>query len=218
MELNEAFRRILGQHWRLILVALVLGAGVAVAIHRDDADEYLATTRFVIDAEDPTSQTESAAVADTAKAIATSPAQVARALKQIDAGGRDPAALGKEHITLRPLGTSGVLQISVVDRNAEVAAALADELARGVIAKRLDIRRGHLHDTVQRLETRIEQLTDRIAELRSAGGASLAEADLLVQRRSILETQHLSSARRPCRVRPSHRASCPTSCSGCCSA
>jgi capsular polysaccharide biosynthesis protein len=192
MELNEAFRRILGQHWRLILVALVLGAGVAVAIHRDDADEYLATTRFVIDAEDPTSQTESAAVADTAKAIATSPAQVAHALKQIDAGGRDPAELGKEHISLRPLGTSGVLQISVVDRNAEVAAALADELARGVIAKRLDIRRGHLHDTVQRLETRIEQLTDRIAELRSAGGASLAEADLLVQRRSILETQHLN--------------------------
>jgi hypothetical protein len=192
MELNEAGRRIFGQHWRLILLHVLLGAGVALAIHSDDVDMYRATTRFVIDAEDPTSQTESAAVGDTAKAIATSPAHVAAALRTLDLDGRDPIEIGTRHIEIRPLGTSGVLQLSVADPNREAATRLADELARGVIATRLQIKRGHLRTVSRRLETRIERLTDRIAELRVAGGTSLPEADLLVQRRSMLETQHMN--------------------------
>ena len=192
MELNEAVRRILGQHWRLILLHVLLGAGVALAIHWDDVDMYRATTRFVIDAEDPTSQTESAAVGDTAKAIATSPAQVAAGLRALGLDGRDPVEIGKRHIEIRPLGTSGVLQLAVTDPDREAAAQLADELARGVIATRLEIKRGQLRTVSRRLETQIERLTDRIAALRVAGGESLAEADLLVQRRSMLETQHLS--------------------------
>jgi capsular polysaccharide biosynthesis protein len=192
MELNDAARRILRQHKGLILACVLIGAALAVLAHRGDVAAYTATTRFVIDAEDPTSQTESAAVADTAKAIATSPSQVRRAIEALGLTGRDPVEIGTDRVALRPLGTSGVLRLSVSDRNPEAAAALADELARGVIAKRLDIKRGHLKESVTRLETKIEELTNRISELRLAGGDHIAEADLLVQRRSMLETQQLN--------------------------
>jgi capsular polysaccharide biosynthesis protein len=192
MELNEAARRIFGQHWRLILLHVLLGAGVALAIHSDDVDMYQATTRFVIDAEDPTTQTESAAVSDTAKAIATSPSQVRAALDEHGLTGRDPVEVGMRRVSLRPLGTSGVLQLSVTDPSREAAAALADELATGVIATRLEVKRGHLRETVRKLDRRIQQLTTRIGALRLAGGERLSEADLLVQRRSILETQQLN--------------------------
>jgi capsular polysaccharide biosynthesis protein len=192
MELNDAVRRILGQHWRLILACLLLGSAIAVAAHRSDVPTFTATTRFVIDAEDPTSQTESAAVADTAKAIATSPSQVRSALDELGIADRDPVEIGKRLVSLRPLGTSGVLQLSVTDPSREVARTLADELARGVIAKRLDLKRGHLRETVRRLDQRIQELTTRIATLRLAGGDQLSEADLLVQRRSIFETQQLN--------------------------
>jgi capsular polysaccharide biosynthesis protein len=192
MELNEAARRILWQHKGLILVFVLLGIAAALFAHRDDVATYTATTRFVIDAEDPTSQTESAAVADTAKAIATSPSQVRAALERFDAAGRDPVEIGKRHVQLRPLGTSGVLQLSVTDPEPKLATALADELARRVIAKRLDIKRGHLRETVKQLDAKIEALTERIGTLRLAGPDSMSEADLLVQRRSIFETQQLN--------------------------
>jgi capsular polysaccharide biosynthesis protein len=192
MELQDAVRRILGRHWRLILICVLLGAAIAVVAHRDDVATYTATTRFVIDAEDPTSQTESAAVADTAKAIATSPSQVEAALDELGLSGRDPVEIGKKRVSLRPLGTSGVLQLSITDPSREAAVALADELATGVIAKRLEVKRGHLRQTVRRLDRRIQQLTTRISDLRLAGGEHISEADLLVQRRSIFETQQLN--------------------------
>jgi capsular polysaccharide biosynthesis protein len=192
MELNEAVRRILWQHKGLILGLVLLGAAAALFAHRNDVPTYTATTRFVIDAEDPTSQTESAAVADTAKAIATSPSQVGEALERSGATGRDPVDVGKRRIQLRPLGTSGVLQLSVTDPDPELSVALADELARRVIAKRIDIKRGHLRQTVERLDAKIEALTSRIGTLRLAGPESVTQADLLVQRRSIFETQQLN--------------------------
>jgi hypothetical protein len=80
----------------------------------------------------------------------------------------------------------------VTDPDPELAVSLADELARRVIAKRLDIKRGHLRQTVQRLDAKIEALTKRIGTLRLAGPESVSQADLLVQRRSIFETQQLS--------------------------
>jgi capsular polysaccharide biosynthesis protein len=192
MELNEAARRIVWQHKGLILVFVLLATAAALFAHRDDVATYTATTRFVIDAEDPTSQTESAAVADTAKAIATSPSQVREALERSGAAGRDPVEIGKRHVQLRPLGTSGVLQLSVTDPDPKVAAALADELARLVIAKRLDIKRGHLRQTVEQLDAQIKSLTERIGTLRLGTPDSTSEADLLVQRRSVLETQQLN--------------------------
>jgi len=110
MELHEAARRIVGQHWRLIL--FLLGAGLA-AVHSGGARTYTASTRLVLDTQDPKTRAESIAIADTAAAIATSPAQVEGALRDAHVAGRDSVKLAKNHVSLRGLGASGVLELSV---------------------------------------------------------------------------------------------------------
>ena len=54
---------------------MVLGAGIPALLHRDDSTTYTASARLVLDTPDPTSGPESVAIADAAKAIATSRAQ-----------------------------------------------------------------------------------------------------------------------------------------------
>ena len=83
MELEEAFRRIVGQHWRLIVCFTVVGVAVTLFVHLQSNPTYTASARLVLDTPDPKSRTEAGAIADTAEAIATSPAQVQAALARI---------------------------------------------------------------------------------------------------------------------------------------
>ena len=80
MELNEGSRRIFGQHWRLILAFIVAGGLAGFAVHSGGAKLYSASARLTLDTQDPKTQPESTAISDTADAIATSPALVAKAL------------------------------------------------------------------------------------------------------------------------------------------
>ena len=48
MELNDALRRILGQHWRLLVAFLVAGMGLALFFAPNGAS-YRAATRLVLD-------------------------------------------------------------------------------------------------------------------------------------------------------------------------
>src|SRR5437867_8360961 len=143
VELEEAFRRIVGQHWRLIVCFVVIGLAVAPLIHLRAATAYTASARLVLDTPDPKSRTEAGAIADTAQAIATSPAQVQAALSRIGVH-RDPLSVANNDVTVRPLGTSGVLELSVIDRNAQAAAAIANSLAAQVIRARLGVSSGEL--------------------------------------------------------------------------
>ncbi len=115
MELNEVGRRIFGQHWRLILGLVLAGIAVAALLHGGSVSTYTASTRLVLDTQDPKSRAESTSIADTAKAIATSPSQVRGALEDAHVTGRDPIDLAKHHVSIGALGTSAVLQLSVSD-------------------------------------------------------------------------------------------------------
>ena len=78
MELNDVARRIVGQHWRLIASAILVGILLAALAHVGDDKTYTASSRLVLGTQDPKTQAEAASIADTAKAIATSPAVVPR--------------------------------------------------------------------------------------------------------------------------------------------
>ncbi|MFY9581058.1 MAG: hypothetical protein WAQ33_17235 [Gaiellaceae bacterium] len=175
MELEEAFRRIVGQHWRLIVCFAVFGLAVAPFIHLRADTSYTASARLVLDTSDPKSRTEAAAIADTAQAIATSPAQVEAALRRIGVK-RDSLNVANHDVTVRPLGTSGVLQLSVKDRNAQAAAAIANSLATQVISARLDINSGALQGALATIRKQIDDL---------GGGTSAFD----VQQRSALEAE-----------------------------
>lgn len=216
MELSEAARRIF-QHSRLIVLCIVfvlIGTGMTLLVRGGNAT-FTASTRLVLDTPDPKSRSESTSIADTAKAIATSPAQVRAALADAHITNRDPADVAKNHVSIRALGTSAVVQLSVSDRNRRIAAAVANALAARIIHTRLVVSNGQLQqisdDLEQRiagLNTKIEGLDARIDSLNlrlaNAGSGAAANAirsrrdatarsrDFLAQQRGVLESERVS--------------------------
>ena len=123
MEINEAGRRIVGEHWRLILLFLLAGL-IGAYLLVGGSRSYTATARLVLNTPDPTDRASAIAIADTGNALATSPAEVTRALRAAHVSGRDGTTVAK-HVSVRGLGTSGVLQLSVTDKVPRVATAVA---------------------------------------------------------------------------------------------
>lgn len=77
------------------------------------------------------------AAANNAAAIATSQTQIASALT--DAGVvSDPVRFGTNNVTVQPVGTSGVVEISVIDPDPRLAAGVANSLANRVLCDVLD--------------------------------------------------------------------------------
>lgn len=160
MDLQEVIRRILFGHWVVITACVVLAAGGIVTYHLFDTPMYTASTRVVLDAPAPTSGTEATAVADAAKAIVTSPTHIIAALR-VAGVVRDPVKL-TSNITLTPLGTSGVLLLTVTDSNAVASAGIANALANDLIQTRLAV-----SPAAQKaaLNTQIAAVTDQINAL-----------------------------------------------------
>jgi capsular polysaccharide biosynthesis protein len=163
MELNEVASRILGRHWMLIVIAVALGVGAAALLHRGDTKTYTASSRLVLDTADPQTAQESTSISDAAKAIATSPGQVSEALKNAHIRSRDPKRVADDHVSVRALGTSAVLQLSVSDRDPRTAAAISNALAAQVIRTRLDVGKGQVDSLVSGLDRKIATLNQKIA-------------------------------------------------------
>jgi uncharacterized protein involved in exopolysaccharide biosynthesis len=213
VELNEAVRRIVGQHWPLILLLVVLGVGAAALLHRGEERTYTASTRLVLDTSDPESSHESQAIADAAKAIATSPAQVRAAIGKAHVAGRDPSEVARDHVSVRALGTSAVMRLSVSDRNPQIAAAISNALAAQVIRTRVSLAKGEVQKVLAGLDQRIAAIDQEISRLDRTGGpeaqrrtgtdrsrrgrtdeatSTQALRTSLVQRRAALEADRIS--------------------------
>ena len=214
MELNQVAHRVVGQHWRLIVLVVVAGVAAALLIS-GGSPGYAATTRLVLDTPDPTTRTESEAIADTGKALATSPALVRSALEAAGVDDRNAAHVAANDVSVTPLGTSGVLKLQVTDRNRQVAAHVANALALQVIRTRLSISNGQLDQIVSDLDDRIGALNRKIAALDAQMDALTAQGltsgsqrdsasrtrDLLAQQRAALESERanvfVDAAKRP---------------------
>jgi capsular polysaccharide biosynthesis protein len=167
MELSDVARRIFRRHWVLIVVCLVLGMLGAFALSRS-ATVYTASARLVLDTPDPSDRSAATSVADIGKAIATSPAQVSEALKAAGIRDRDADKVAAHHVDVTGLATSGILELSVTDRNARVAAAIANALSRRVIQARLSITKGGQDQVLESLDSRITDLSKEIADADAA--------------------------------------------------
>ena len=214
MELHELGRRLIGQHWRLIWFFLLLGAGLAAVVHSGGERTYTASARLVLDTQDPKTRAESIAIADTASAIATSPAQVEGALRDAHVAGRDSVEISRNHVSLRGLGTSGVLELSVSDRDPAVARAVSNALAARVIRTRQDLSSGRIEQALTRLERQIESTNRKIVAAdavvddlnaqadtgsTSSGSSDLLKRnaatrlrDFLAQQRGVLESERVN--------------------------
>jgi capsular polysaccharide biosynthesis protein len=175
MDLQEVTRRVVLGHWKVI-VACVIALAVAVSVyHFFDAPIYSASTRVVLDVAAPSSGTEALAVADSAKAIVTSPSHIVTALKA--AGYQRDLVRLTPQITVAPLGTSGVLLLTVSDINPQAAAGIANALADDLIATRiktspaaraaiLDAQIKTVEDEISALKVESAGLKDQLKNLR----------------------------------------------------
>ncbi|SFL25618.1 hypothetical protein [Geodermatophilus ruber] len=172
MDLNEAAQRILRRHWVLIVVMTVIGLSIPVALLRLQEDTYEATARIVIGAGDARDSNEATALADTALALATSEGVLGRALEQ--AGARRDPVIFVEQVQVEPVGTSGVLELSVTDTDARASAAIVNAIAAEVVRMRDD---GFYASTRQALadtDAEIATLSQRIAEVEAAADSTVA--------------------------------------------
>ena len=214
MELTDAARRILGQHWRLIACCMLVAA-FAVVLVVPRAPTYTASARLILDAPDPQTSSETTGIADTARAIATSPSEIRAAMRSAGVKDRDPAALGLDSVSVASLGQSAIVDLSVSDRDPRVAAALANALVARVIRTRLAVTRGQAAQVTAGLDQRISSIDRQIVTadsaigkltielaaaksptdvnaLRALSNESLQQRDLLDQTRSSLESQRIS--------------------------
>ena len=203
MELNEAARRIFGTHLRLIVAWVLFGFLAAALLHAGNERTYTATTRLVLDTPDARDRSDSTAIADMAKAIATSPSLVRGALDDAHITTRNPVDVARHHVSVTALGSSGVLDLSVSDPNRRVAAAVANTLAARVIQTRLKVSSGQLQQVLTELDGRIATLNRRIGDLdvkiaslgltnAQARDAAQRSRDFLAQARSVLEAERVS--------------------------
>lgn len=218
MEWADLSRMLARYRW-LIVVCVLAGEITAGVVHYGEATTYTASTRLVLDTADPESRAEAAVIADTVKAIATSPPQVRRALDRANRIGRDPDDVA-QRISVRALGSSGIVQISVRDEFAEGAATIANALAAEVIETRLAVATGERRQILSDLNRRITSLNRKIsaldAQIASRPSATAAERqrDFLAQQRSVAEAERVSLiANDALNPKPSiiSRASTPTS-------
>ena len=214
MDLSDVLRRIFAQHWRLLVAAIAVTVALAGLLHLNDTTTYTAKARVVLDTQDPETRAESEAIADTAKAIATSPALVRTALAGADLRDRDPVDVARE-IEVSALGSSAVLQLSVTDKDGDAAAAIANRVAAELIETRLGVTQAHGRELMSNLETQIVDLNQTIAStdqkidalnlaysqttdaakarsLRGDIDDALRRRDFAVQQRGVLEAQRAS--------------------------
>ncbi len=133
MELNEALRRIVIGHWKLIVALVVLPVLVVAGLHLSTAPTYSAAARVQASSSPPGSDTEADAVLSRVDGIATSSTVIDQALAQTKTTGRTADQIAPE-VGVSRLGSSAVFDISVTDRDPKVAVALSGTIARQTVA------------------------------------------------------------------------------------
>ncbi|HEY2778073.1 MAG TPA: hypothetical protein VGI77_09220 [Gaiellaceae bacterium] len=189
MTLSDVGRRVIMQYWLLIAITFVLAMG-SFLVARHPQTTYTAAARLVLDTPDPASRQESAGVADTAKALATSPAEVRVALKAAHVE-RDADKVAAHSVSLKALGSSSVLELSVSDHDRNASAAIANALAAEVIKTRLAVTRGAADSALADTTGRIAAIDRSLARLATNENASIRRTALLA-RRSGLESERVS--------------------------
>jgi capsular polysaccharide biosynthesis protein len=196
MELADLTRVIARYRW-LIVACVLAGELIAGVLHYGQPTTYTASTRLVLNTADPESRTEAAVFADTVKAIATSPPRIEEAFAEAHIRGQNIEDVAGR-VSVRALGSSGIIQISVRDANSVEAALVANALAAEVIETRLDVATGDRTRVLRELDRRTNDLNRRISVLDARiaprpNGLPAAERqrDFLMQQRAAAEAERV---------------------------
>jgi capsular polysaccharide biosynthesis protein len=133
MEFNEALRRIVVRHGRLLVLFVLVPMLVVTALQLRNGRTYVSTARVQASATLPTTEVEANAMLSRVKAVATSGSVVDTALTKTKITDRTPAQLAHE-TTVSRLGGSAVFTVKVTDRNPRTAEKLAGALSEELVS------------------------------------------------------------------------------------
>jgi capsular polysaccharide biosynthesis protein len=177
MELRELGNRLFRLHARLIIVFLVAGVLGGAAIQFHSRPQYQASALFTMGVSDPQSAAVAAVLADTARGIATGPQLVTQAISEVGVNRSEKKVAAA--ISIQTQGASGVVMLSVTDRDPQVAISLANALADAVVATRAHLIQSGKASSLSALDQQeaatqllIQQLTSQIGTLTSRSSAS----------------------------------------------
>ena len=192
MELHEATRRIFRVHRFLICAMVVLGLGTATAVHMVlESRIYSASVRLSLGGLPPQSTAEAAALAGTVQGIVTSPDRVSAALAAAKLN-RDPVLFAAKAVDTQPLSSSGILQLTVTDKDPTGAAVVANRLAVDAVTTLNQQGQTAMAAVSGRLQAAIDQLTSQLNTL----DTRLAAPDLPQARQAALLAQRSDASQR----------------------
>jgi capsular polysaccharide biosynthesis protein len=193
MELRELGNRLFRLHAKLIIVCLVAGVLGGLALALGGKPHYQASVLFTMGSPDPQSAEVATVQADTARGIAAGPQLVGQAIAQARAS-RDEKAVAAS-ITIQTVGSSGIVMLSVTDRDPQVAVRLANALANGVVSTRAQLIQSGKASSLQGLDqqaastqAQIKQVSAQIGELsQQSSPAAIAQLNGLEARLTALQ-------------------------------
>jgi capsular polysaccharide biosynthesis protein len=174
MDLNDALNRVVLRNLPLIGGCVLAAVLLSVAMSMRGTAEYQSTARVSSGALAARSSQEAAAQAAQLEAVATSRSVVDRALTSAGVD-RPPGRTARENVTVTPLGTSPVASVTVQDREARAAHALAQALADEVVVV--------LGRPRAALERQRHQLQRQIAELSAKRESQVSQVGSVLQPR-----------------------------------
>jgi capsular polysaccharide biosynthesis protein len=130
--IDEALHRIVRGHWILILLSVYLPVALAVAYVERSPELYEAVGRVQLGSDLAASNVQADASSERALGIATSPGVVRRALDKAGVKA-DAGTFAKDHVDVRRVGVSPVIEIAISDPSPERAATMARSITDDVL-------------------------------------------------------------------------------------
>ena len=179
MELTEAVRRIL-HHWVLILFVMAAIGWIPVLLDNNRDNVYEASARISMGSDTTTSE-QAEALVDATLGVVTSQGNLESAIETLDVD-RDAEELA-DSVDVASVGISGVLVVSVEDRNPAVARDLANLLSERFVTFRTDRFVAPLQERLTELDTEFEAFSAEIVELEDSVQGDIAFLTTLQQSR-----------------------------------
>ena len=132
MEASETGRRIFWRHRWLLLVLVILPVVGVVVLTQAQPVTYAATTVVQGQGVIPDTTTQVSAIQSRVAAVASDPVTVQAALTEGKVN-RDASQVAKHDISVTPVGTSAIMDITVTDKTPQVALAMSASLATAVV-------------------------------------------------------------------------------------
>lgn len=158
MTIDEALHRVVRGHWLLILICVLLPVAGAAVLGIRTPDQYSAVGRVQLGSDLAASNVQADASSERALGIATSPGVVQHALEEAKLK-ENPITFARDHVKVKRVGVSPVIEISVTHTNAKQAATMATAITADVLQFANAGDRQSELERVATLDTSIAKLT-----------------------------------------------------------